>query len=180
MARGAKPGERRGGRTAGTPNRATVEAVLDAERTLTEARNAKGTRKLGKEVLDDFMQLFAGMAAYYQPSPKNAPVQNPNADKVEFKEYAMMAVKTARYLTEFQSPKFRAVAVFAGDDEQGMPKNFPQMPVPTGKTMGALEAYQLLRDKNDIIDITPTVTTLPKTNGASQPKKRANGKANGS
>ena len=169
---GPKKGERRGGRSKGTPNRATVEAALEAERAVEVAK--KTGRKLGKEILDDFAQLFAGMAAYYQPSPKGAPLQNRNSNEEKFERYAMMAVNTAAKLAEFQSPKFRAVAVVPADDHAMPGKGFPQLPA-SGKAMDALAAYQLLRDKNDVIDIVPskveTVPPVKKLNGA----KKANG-----
>src|SRR5262249_43413537 len=76
MGRGAKPGERRGGRLKGSRNKATIERALIAERVANEAKMAG--KKLAKEVLDQFMVLFAGMAAYYQPKPVPGMQQNPN------------------------------------------------------------------------------------------------------
>lgn len=109
MARGAKPGERRGGRVKGMPNKTTIERALIAERTVADAQ-ASG-KKLAKEVLDDFMQLFAGMAAHYQPTPPSAPRQNANQNPAEFEKWALHAVDAARMLAPYQSPTFRAVVV---------------------------------------------------------------------
>ena len=172
---GPKPGERRGGRQKGTPNRTTVEQIVEAERAAVELK--RQGKKLGKEILDDFANLFAGMAAYYQPSPKNAPVQNPNQSEEKFVDYAKLAVDAAYKAADFQSPRFRAIVVQGGDDFANGKAGFPVLPAPpAGKIMGALQAYQQLRD-NDLIDITPK----PKApavavggNGASPPKK-ANG-----
>ncbi|HEX2351840.1 MAG TPA: hypothetical protein VHJ16_03605 [Xanthobacteraceae bacterium] len=55
MARGRKTG----GRRRSTPNKATIEKALVAARTVAGAK-AVG-KKLAKEVLEDFMPLFAGM-----------------------------------------------------------------------------------------------------------------------
>ena len=67
MPRGSKPGERRGGRQKGGKNRATLERAVVAERILKETQMTG--RKLGKEVLEEFMNMFGGMAASFQPQP---------------------------------------------------------------------------------------------------------------
>jgi hypothetical protein len=56
MARGRKTG----GRRRGTPNKATIERALIAARTVAGAKLVG--KKLAKEVLEDFMLIFAGMA----------------------------------------------------------------------------------------------------------------------
>jgi hypothetical protein len=66
MPRGARPGERRGGRKRETPNKATCERVLLAKRVLEEQQGKPG-RKRAREVLDDLMHICVGMAAKYQP-----------------------------------------------------------------------------------------------------------------
>jgi len=58
--RGARKGERRGGRTKGTPNRVTIERAIVAERQLTAAKAAG--RLLAKEVLAEFLTLFRDRA----------------------------------------------------------------------------------------------------------------------
>ena len=62
MLNGARPGERRGGRKKGTPYKATRERALLGQRILEEQQGRPG-RKLAREVLDEFMHLFMGMAA---------------------------------------------------------------------------------------------------------------------
>ncbi len=110
MPRGSKPGERRGGREKGIPNKATIERAIIAEQVV--ARAEMTGRKLAKEVLDDFMQLFAGMAAMYQPLPPGAPTPPGRApDESKFEKYATLAVGTATQLAKYQSPTFRAVMV---------------------------------------------------------------------
>jgi hypothetical protein len=114
MARGAKPGERRGGRVKGQKNRATIEkeriAAEIAARTVADARLSG--KKLAKEVLEEFMLLFGGMAAHHQPTPPNRP-SNPHASKDDFLRYATLAIDCARYLAPYQSPTFRAVHITA-------------------------------------------------------------------
>jgi hypothetical protein len=60
MPRGSSPGERRGGRAKGTPNRATVERAAIAARIADEAK-MRG-QKLGKEYLSKYVALFDEMA----------------------------------------------------------------------------------------------------------------------
>lgn len=115
MPRGAKPGERRGGRARGTPNKLTIkkqrEAAEIASRAITDARESG--KPLAKEVLDQFMQLFAGMAAHYQPLPDGVsivpPGRNPNPDL--FHRYADLAIDCAHKLAPYQSPTFKAIAL---------------------------------------------------------------------
>jgi hypothetical protein len=151
---GPSKGERRGGRAPGTPNRATVERLIEAERANAVAQ--KERRKLGKEILDDFMQLFARMAAFYQPTPPSAAVKNPNADETTFLIYAKLAVDTAYKLAEFQSPKFRATPTPGVDDMMPDRKaSLAQSRRPAGKPIDAYQAYQMLRDGIDTINIAP-------------------------
>jgi hypothetical protein len=59
------PGERRGGRTKGQPNKATIEKSIVAERVMQEA--AMSGRKLGKETIEEFAVMFGSIAAAVQP-----------------------------------------------------------------------------------------------------------------
>lgn len=112
MPRGAAPGERRGGRGKGTRNKATLEreriAAEIAARTVADAR-ATG-KKLAKDVLEEFMLLFAGMAASYQPWPVGLG-KNPGENVGQFEKWARLACEQAAKLAPFQSPTFRAVMV---------------------------------------------------------------------
>jgi hypothetical protein len=101
-------GRKTGGRRRGTPNKATIEKALIAARTVADARTAG--KKLAKEVLEDFMLLFGGMAAHHQPTPPGAP-NNPNANEDKFLRYARFAIDCAGDLAPYQSPTFKAVAV---------------------------------------------------------------------
>lgn len=115
-------GQRFGGRTKGTPNKATVERALIAQRQIEEARAAG--KKLGKEVLEEFMMTFAGMAATHQPLPPGTINTDPRRepDQSLFQTYARLAVETAGKLAEFQSPKFRAIVVGMPGEERRPPQ----------------------------------------------------------
>ena len=130
MPRGAKPGERRGGRAIGTVNKATIEKALLAEQIVNRA-SMRG-EKLAKEYLNDFLKLFAGMAAYYQPTFPGMTQQNPNGSNDEFERWADKVVYTAKELAKYQSPTFKAIAVTTqpgqpGDNARTVPGNVIDM-----------------------------------------------------
>lgn len=123
MPRGAAPGERRGGgRKPGQKNRATLEreALRAREEAARKAEIDVGLaklagKKLAKEVLEDFMVLFAGIAGTHQPYPPAQP-QNPNYDAEKFERFARLTVDAAKELAKYQSPQFRAIVVAPAPD----------------------------------------------------------------
>ena len=138
---GSKRGERRGGRVAGTPNRKTVERDLIAKRErenggrdqddtsptpikdtstlpmLATAEAADRVNPLGREVLNTFMRIYMGRAAFFQPRPQLGEDgrvvrdTNPNSNEGLFNQYAARAVETAAKLAPYQSPQYRAIFV---------------------------------------------------------------------
>lgn len=103
-----------GGRKRGSRNKAVIEreriAAEIAARTVADAKISG--KKLAKEVLDDFMHLFAGMAAHHQPIPKGQPIPpGRDPDRAMFEKYAQMAVSCAADLAKYQSPTFKAVQI---------------------------------------------------------------------
>ncbi len=103
---GARPGA---GRPKG-PGKAKREQAIIAEQIM--ARAEMRGEKLAKEVLNDFMKLFAGMAATAQPLPDGMAIpQGRKPDQEDFDKYARLAVETAAKLAPYQSPTFKAVAV---------------------------------------------------------------------
>lgn len=150
MSNGVKPGERRGGRQRGTPNKATRERAILAEQILTEQR--KRGKKLAREVLSDFMELFAGMAAAYQPiapGMENSPLPaGRRPDEERFLIYAKLAVDTAKELAAYESPKLKAVGI------SQTPLAPLERPGQTETPLSPLQAYRLLRDA-DVIDLSP-------------------------
>ena len=125
--RGAKPGERRGGRGKGSKNKmmvsrseleriareAAAEAVKSEVALEVLERKTLPDNKRGKKVLESFVAVFAGMAAQYQPLAPGqtvpGPGQQPDPDK--FKEYALIAIEAAKALAPFQDPRYSAVMV---------------------------------------------------------------------
>lgn len=129
MARGAKPGQRRGGRAKGTPNKTSVEQALIAERVMKEA--AMSGRKLGKEMLEEFAVMFGGLMAATQPigTGPNHQVLPADVDKWigtkkedAFERYAKLALKAASELADFQSPRMGTVQVPAPPPDRGTGK----------------------------------------------------------
>lgn len=126
-------GKKTGGRVKGSRNKAIIERELKAERdamaaaaledpevqqALAAIPAAEGTgKRLGKQILDDFANVLAGMAAAYQPMPpgmENMPLppgRKPDPDK--FLKYATLAIYSAEKVAQFQSPKLSAVMVGA-------------------------------------------------------------------
>lgn len=153
MARGRKTG----GRAEGIKNKATIEKELLADRIMAEQAQKPG-RKLAKEVLDDFMHLFMGLAAQHQPLPPG--VVDPSGavrDEEKFVRYATMAGDFAGKLVKFQSPTLGMVKV-------SLENRFPLPgadgadlvpPVPGQvQELTPSQAYRLLRDM-DVVDVEP-------------------------
>lgn len=106
----AQKGQRFGGRQKGARNKVTIARALRAEQEIAEAK-ASG-RKMATQVLDEFMHLFAGMAAAYQPLPPGTEIPAGRApDEAQFEKYAKLAVDCARILAPFQSPTFKAIVI---------------------------------------------------------------------
>ena len=96
---GSKPGERRGGRKKGTPNKSTLEKALIRDLAETKASN----KKLAKEVIEDLMNTFVDLASYYRPTMPGQLEKNRHADKDEFEKHAIRAFDMAKALAPYQS-----------------------------------------------------------------------------
>jgi hypothetical protein len=115
-----KKGMRYGGRQKGTPNRKTTEEIeknriaKQAQEEVNKAAIAKV--KLGKDVLEDYVTAFHNLAAYYQnrivKALSEAKPPDPK-DLAEFEKWGGLVTQTAKSLADFQSPKFKAIAVMA-------------------------------------------------------------------
>jgi hypothetical protein len=160
MPRGAAPGERRGGRAKGVPNRKTTERSLIAQklaRTLKAGENDEraqiaamaiqavrtGGTKLEKDKLQEYGDTLAGMAAFYQPRP---PSQEPNKNEnyERFVELLELAAWCAKEGAQYQSPKLRAVLVQgdAGMGSRSAEDNVLRMPA--GDPVRAGRVYRML------------------------------------
>lgn len=115
---------------AGTPNRATVEAQersrLAAEiaasigKPLTPPAPASAPapvqRKLMRERLEELAEICIGAAAHFQPAGAGQR-PNPNENWGEFRQWIEIAIKAADKAADYQSPKYRAIAVAAAPPE---------------------------------------------------------------
>lgn len=118
------------GRKPGSPNKTTllrregtgaVAAIIAGAEPAAAAAvgNAHKLRR-GKEILHEFANLYAGLAARYQPWPA-ALGKNPDEDEDRFVLYSKLAVMTADKSADFQDARYRAVAVVMsapGDDRR--------------------------------------------------------------
>ena len=128
MPRGARPGERRGGRIKGVPNKATIAAlnerkIIDqiAKQTGTSSSvtaavlsKAAGYRKLAVEELEDVLPIIKSLVAYHQikvmrAGPTGALQITGELD--DFKEWLRLFIETCAKLAPYQSPTFKAIAV---------------------------------------------------------------------
>ncbi len=103
-------------RPRGSLNKTTIEkrevAAQIAARTMADARYQG--RKLAKEHLSDFLELFRGMMATYQPNnprEQDENKRNPTPDEEKFRYYANMAMTAALGLAPYESPKFAAYKI---------------------------------------------------------------------
>ena len=113
---GSKPGERRGGRQKGTPNKVTAEQALSAERVLAKAKVSG--RRLGKEVLDYYMHVFAEIADSERAAALTEKPENAREHEARFERFAKYAIDCAQKLAPFQSPTFRAIQLAPPQNEQ--------------------------------------------------------------
>lgn len=167
---GARPGA---GRRAGSKSKATVEQELLAERILAEQQQKPG-RKLAREVLDDFMHLFMGLAAQHQPLPQGVvePAGAPARDEAKFMRYATAAGDFAGKLAKYQSPTFKSIAVGVGEFPIGAADQVPGVEPPSSPgapgsvtKLTPSQAYRLFRDQ-DLIDMNPEPPAKRKSNKA--------------
>jgi len=108
MARFQKGRKKTGGRKAGVRNKTTQRRIDAAERTILLAK--AGGKRLAREVLEDFVELFSAIALTHQPALPGAE-RNPNYDEKKFEKFARLAVETATALASYQTPKLKAVLV---------------------------------------------------------------------
>lgn len=117
-----QPGQRLGGREAGTPNKVITQALIRAEQQLLRAKAED--RSLAVDILDEFMHRFARAARARQPRlDEDRKDTNPLGNQEDYEKYARLAVDTAAQLAKYQSPTFRAITVAPPPPA---PKNGPE------------------------------------------------------
>jgi CBS domain-containing protein len=97
------------GRRRGSKGKATIEKAIIAERDLAEAK-ASG-RKLGKEVLDHYMHVFAEIADTERAAALAEKPEYASEHEARFERFARYAIDCAHKLAPYQSPTFRAFVV---------------------------------------------------------------------
>ena len=90
MARFQKGRKKTGGRKAGVRNKTTQRRIDAAERAILLAK--AGGKRLAREVLEDFLELFSAIALTHQPALPGAE-RNPNCDEKKFEKFARLAVE---------------------------------------------------------------------------------------
>lgn len=135
--------KRPSGRPPGAKNKKTIERELIRQRELDaiaagQVQARVPAKKLGKEILEDFANLYAGIAAFYQPWPASMG-KNPHENEQKFRDYSHLAVQASAALAPFQSPKLSAVAIGAAvvnkiEVSGGMPDDFAP-PVAAGQVV---------------------------------------------
>jgi hypothetical protein len=104
------------GRRRGSKNRATIEKAIVAEHDLTEAQ-ASG-RKLGKEVIEHYMHVFAEIADTERAAALAERPENAREHEARFERFARYAIDCAHKLAPYQSPTFRAIQIAPPQNEQ--------------------------------------------------------------
>ena len=112
MPRGAQPGERRGGRAKGTPNKTPLQNAEVLAAMVAKAEARAPVNKLAKEVLDWGMQYCVARAAFRRPALADAP-PNPDEHEGEFLKWFALAAELAKTLAPYQSPRLLAHAIKA-------------------------------------------------------------------
>ena len=159
MPRGARPGERRGGRVKGVPNRTSIEKLEQARiaeqiaeavgapkrATSTVIKKVLGNHKLAKDELVEVIPIIKGVVAHFQRQAMRATPEGGLeivGDLGDFKEWLKLFIDTSFKLADFQSPRFRAIVADvpapAGHLTPGGPGKF----VRTGDAKAAARAYQ--------------------------------------
>lgn len=157
---GYRPGA---GKKKGKFDRATLEAELAAAQQqlveLTQKRQAG--RKMAVDVLDDIMHLAMGLAGKHQPLAHGEQLEpGREPDEAKFDRYLEMTGEFAGKLANFQSPKFKSTTISI---ENAPGAQAPGAAIAPARAISAAEAYRMLRESSDLIELTPTskVDTVP-------------------
>ena len=116
--RGALPGERRGGRAKGTPNKRKSDKALvrlDEAEDEVRAIRAEGFKigKLGKDLLAEIDEWAFRLAKKFAPkeNEKGKMFWESPGDEARFERYLKLCVECARARAAYESPRYAAVAI---------------------------------------------------------------------
>jgi hypothetical protein len=139
MPRGAKPGERRGGRAKGTPNKMTFMKTQMAMKAMAEVDTTAAQLK-ATEMLNRIMAETYEMAKAYGP-------QSPNYNDDMYRNYLKLTVYTAGRLAPYQSPQL--VAMRVGNDRDS--------PLMVREGVTSKQVMEMLRQKIMETGLLPTM-----------------------
>jgi|SRR5262245_23899624 len=167
MPRGAKPGQRRGGREKGTPNKLPKgeRALVKLDRAESEVRVlvAAGEQitTLGKDRLAELDQWAYSLAQKFAPKEKDGRLYWDNdGDELRFMRFMSFCGKCAAARAQFESPRYSAIAVAnQGDQTPDIYKRNPRQVLEEMVTrwIAADEAEKAAR----AIDVTPAAEPEP-------------------
>jgi hypothetical protein len=116
--RGALPGERRGGRAKGTPNKRKSDKALvrlDEAESEVRAIRAEGFKigKLGKDRLAEIDEWAFRLAKKFAPkeNEKGQPFWESPGDEARFERYLKLSAECARARAAYESPRYAAIAM---------------------------------------------------------------------
>src|SRR5262249_26864922 len=163
---GSKPGERRGCRKPGTPNKPKGErAVIALERAESEVRvlvlAGDKITSLGKDRLAELDQWAYGMAQKFAPTEKEGKlVWENDGDELRFMRFMAFSAKCALGRAQFESPRYAAIAV--ANQGEKTPDIYKQDPYVVME--GILDRW-LAADEAEkaekAIDVTPAAESEP-------------------
>lgn len=105
MARGAKPGERRGGRIKGVPNKTTLARAVE----IATEKKAQG-KPLAVEAMQDGMYRYIALSAPFQ---KGGPQENID----QFQHFFDKAMKLADKIANYETPKLQSTTLVGDKDK---------------------------------------------------------------
>jgi hypothetical protein len=114
MPSGSRPGERRGGRVKGVPNRITLEKARQALEEVDRLKRQGKLYKLGKDRAQDIDDRAYEMAMAYAPVIKDGVVVWPSSEAPqEFERWIRLSLDAAKIRAPYESPRYMAVGVVA-------------------------------------------------------------------
>ena len=166
MARGgSKPGERRGGRKKGTPNKVKDNALVMLDAATREVRllAAKNQlHKLGKDRLADLDGWAYDMAQRFAPTEDKSGslYWNNEGDEIRFMRFLMFAARCAGLRAQYESPRYAAIAL--ATQGQQTPEIYKRDPYKVMEEMVArFRAAAEIERAERAIDVTPEPAPEP-------------------
>lgn len=155
---GANPGERRGGRKKGTPNKIVTEGRLVREYQKAAEATGGQVNKLGKVLLDDIANFAFNYATRFQPDGSARPIATDAASAIarqqwderneQFERWMRLAYECARAKAPYESPTFRAIVIAPPPDPKQLNKE-TDFTIDVFSSAGKLIEHQATEDNED-------------------------------